>query len=167
MNFWDDQAQPQSPPSIEEIYASPGHLIRRSQQISVSLFAEELGQAGVTPVQYAALMAIRDRPTIDQRSLGRLIAIDRSTIGSVVKGLENKGYITRETPENNLRIKVLTLTDAGDSLLKETTEGIANVQRRLLAPLTPQERATFLHLISRLVEVNNEHSRAPHSPPQE
>lgn len=160
MQFW-ETAQVLDPPAIEDIYASPGHLIRRSHQISVSLFAEELGELGLTPVQYASLLAIRDRPNIDQRSLGRLIAIDRSTIGTLLKGLEKRGLIERHTPANDKRAKALIITPAGEALLNSTIEGIGRVQSRLLAPLTKQEQQSFLKLITKLVELNNDQSRAP------
>lgn len=165
-NFWDDIPSATGslevePASLDDVYASPGHLIRRSHQISASLFSEELDGLGITAVQYAALTAIREHPGVDQRALGRLVAIDRSTIGTVLKGLDSRALITRTTPETNLRIKVMHLTEFGESLLAQSTAAVAAVQRRLLAPLSPDEQASFLHLISKLVEVNNRHSRAP------
>ena len=79
----------------------------------------------------------------------------------MLRGLEDKGLITRQTPEDNQRIKVLSLTKSGNSLLTQTTEGISNVQRRFLAPLSIEEQAIFLQLIAKIVEKNNEFSRAP------
>ncbi len=40
-----------------EIYEMPGHLVRRLNQASVSVFMEEASKKGfdLTPVQYAAL----------------------------------------------------------------------------------------------------------------
>lgn len=55
------------PMRLSDVYEAPGHLIRRSQQISVAVFFEEFEGYEVTPVQYAALIAIRDRPGLDQR----------------------------------------------------------------------------------------------------
>lgn len=160
-NYWDDLLTSAEPASLDNIYSSPGHLIRRSHQISASLFGEELDGLGLTSVQYAALVAIREQPGVDQRALGRLVAIDRSTIGSVVKGLDQRGLITRVTPQTNLRIKELHLTEDGETLLAKSAAAVAAVQRRLLAPLSPEEQNVFLHLISKLVELNNTHSRAP------
>jgi len=161
MEFWDDAVVKNTPPTIEDIYRSPGHLSRRCQQISASVFADELGEFGLTPVQYASLLAIRDRPGIDQRSLGRMIAIDRSTIGTVMKGLEDRELITRTTPPNNLRIKVMRVTERGESLLIKSVNAIANVQKRLLAPLCPEDQKTLLRLLSQVMDVNNSQSRAP------
>lgn len=140
---------------------APGHLIRRCNQISVAIFSDELGEYGLTPVQYASMLAVRDNPGIDQRRLGNIIAIDRSTIATVLKGLERRELIRRRTPDQNLRVKNLYITPKGDELLKRTVSEIARVQQRLLAPLNEEEQTVFLGLLSRIVDVNNETSRAP------
>lgn len=160
-SFWEREAPNETPPKIEDIYQSPGHLIRRCQQISASLFAEELGSYGLTPIQYAAMLAIRDQPEIDQRGLSRIIAIDRSTVGTVLKTLEHKGLIIRNVPSDNQRVKTARISEAGERILLETTEAIASVQRRLLDPLSSDEQGVFLALLSKLVDVNNIYSRAP------
>ena len=62
-----------------------GHLARRFQQIAVAVFLAEVEGAGfdLTPVQYAALAAIKINPGIDQVTLAGLIAYDRTTITGV------------------------------------------------------------------------------------
>lgn len=146
---------------LSDVYLAPGHLIRRSQQIAVAIFYEEFEAYDVTPVQYGALIAIRDRPGMDQRTLVDQIAIDRSTIGSMLKTLESRGLIRRVTPKDNQRVKQLFITEAGDRLLHSTREHIYRVQERILAPLDAKQRKLFTELLSRLVHINNELSRAP------
>ncbi len=152
----DPQKSALPPMRLSDVYEAPGHLIRRSQQIGVAIFFEEFEGYDVTPIQYAALIAIRDRPGIDQRT-----AIDRSTIGTVLKTHEERGLILRVAPKRNLRIKQLFITRAGDDLLQSTRDHIYRVQERILAPLSMKERKVFTELLSRLVRINNELSRAP------
>lgn len=149
------------PMQMADVYEAPGHLIRRSQQIGVAIFFEEFSDYDVTPVQYAALVAIREHPGMEQRSLVDQIAIDRSTVGAIMKTLEERSLILRLTPKDNLRVKRLYITEAGDRLLQETREKIYRVQERILAPLNSKERKVFTELLSRLVHLNNELSRAP------
>ena len=149
------------PMRMADVYEAPGHLIRRSQQISVAIFFEEFSDYDVTPVQYGALVAIREHPGMEQRALVDQIAIDRSTVGAIMKTLEERGLIRRQTPKDNLRVKRLYITDAGDRLLQETRDNIYRVQERILAPLNAKERKAFTELLSRLVHLNNELSRAP------
>jgi DNA-binding MarR family transcriptional regulator len=149
------------PMKLSDVYLAPGHLIRRSQQIAVAIFFEEFEGHEVTPVQYAALVAIRERPGMDQRTLVNQIAIDRSTVGSMLKTLESRGLIRRVTPKDNQRVKQLFITEPGDRLLQSTREHIYRVQERILAPLDGKERKLFTELLSRLVHINNNLSRAP------
>ncbi|WP_369856767.1 MarR family winged helix-turn-helix transcriptional regulator [Candidatus Thalassolituus haligoni] len=161
VKFWDNISVSGEPPEIAAIYMAPAHLIRRSHQISVALFADELGKYGLTSVQYASLLAIRDHGGIDQRGLGNIVAIDRSTVATMLKGLENKGLVRRLTPPENLRVKQLYITDAGNKLLRKTVEQISRIQQRLLAPLSAEEQDVFMALLSKLVHVNNKFSRVP------
>jgi DNA-binding MarR family transcriptional regulator len=57
-------------------------------------------------------------------------------------------------------VKRLSITEAGDRLLQDTRENIYRVQERILAPLNSKERKAFTELLSRLVHLNNELSRA-------
>ena len=57
-----------------DIGEQPGHYIRRLWQISVVIFLQEARAYGITPVQYAALQTIANSPSIDQRTLARLMA---------------------------------------------------------------------------------------------
>jgi len=50
---------------LQDLYSKPGHLIRRAQQIAVAIFMEECANFDLTPVQYAALVAIRENPGTD------------------------------------------------------------------------------------------------------
>ena len=154
-------APPAAIVSLEHLNLKPGHLIRRAQQIAVAVFMDECGRFDVTPVQYAALAAIGAQPDIDATRLAQLIALDRSTTGSVLERLEAKALVQRNPSPEDRRIKLLRLSDSGRALLREVEAAVERAQRRIVAPLRPDERKTFLRLLARLVESNNALSRAP------
>src|ERR1043166_5702820 len=79
--------------SMDAVYAKPGYLFRRMQQIAVAIFMEECKAFDLTPVQYAALVAIHTHPGIDATRLSAVIAFDRSTLGSVIERLEAKALV--------------------------------------------------------------------------
>ena len=78
---------------MKQLRDMPGHLARRFQQIAVAIFHAELSETGydLTPVQYAALVVLSEKPGIDQATLAGLIADDRTTIGGVTDRLVQKG----------------------------------------------------------------------------
>lgn len=143
------------------IYEKPGHLIRRLQQIALALFMDETQAFDVTPVQYSALLTIEIYPGIDQTALCNIIAFDRSTIGDVVTRLERKKLIKRVPGAQDRRTKLLYMTAAGRKLLEDIEPAVQATQKRILEPLTARERVVFMGMLTRLVHINNEHSRAP------
>ena len=144
-----------------ELYNMPGHLIRRLQQIAVSIYLNETRSSGVRPVQFATLSAIRAFPGLDQMELSRGIALDRSTIQDVIIRLEKRGLVRRDTDPGDRRRRVLYITETGAQTLDDMAEDNRRAQAKILEPLSPEERKTFLRLITRLVNVNNRFSRAP------
>src|SRR3981081_4655056 len=90
--------------TMDAVYTAPGYLFRRMQQIAVAIFVEESKAHDLTPVQFAALVAIHTHPGIDAARLPALIAFDRSTLGSVIERLETKAYVERKPSRGDKRI---------------------------------------------------------------
>jgi DNA-binding MarR family transcriptional regulator len=135
-----------------DLQTTPGHLIRRAQQIAVAIFAEQLASADITPVQFAILNALLDSPGIDQVSLAKRVAFDPATSGSVIGRLEAKGWVVREADPSDRRRKLLVVTPQGVQALASIQSDVSRVQEKILAPLTAQEQSQFVHLLSRLVQ---------------
>jgi len=154
-------SKPAAPITIDAVYAAPGYLFRRMQQIAVSIFMEECKAFDLTPVQYAALIAIHTHPGIDATRLSAVIAFDRSTLGSVIERLQAKEFIERKPAPEDKRIKLLYLTRSGVAILREIIPVVERAQARMLEPLKPADRKTLMGLMSQLVDLNNEASRVP------
>lgn len=147
--------------SMEDVYAKPGYLFRRMQQIAVAIFVEECAAFDLTPVQYAALVAIREHPGVDATRLSALIAFDRSTLGSVLERLEAKALIVRTASAEDRRVKRLRLTPRARSVLGNIMPSVDRAQERMMAPLRSTDRRILLSLLHELVDANNGASRAP------
>jgi DNA-binding MarR family transcriptional regulator len=146
---------------MDAVYTAPGYLFRRMQQIAVAIFVEESRAFELTPVQYAALIAIHTHPGIDATRLSAVIAFDRSTLGNVIERLQAKRLIERKPSGEDKRIKLLYLTKAGTVLLRDITASVDRAQARMLQPLKPADRKTLMALLTQLVDLNNEASRVP------
>lgn len=154
---------PETESQLTSLFEHPGHLLRRAQQISVSIFYDEMG-AELTPVQYAMLRNLAAQPGIDQVSLAAATGIDTSTGATVCARLEEKGLLERKVIPTNRRQRALTITAEGEQLLEALIPGSQRLRRRLLAPLTGPEQLQFMELLTKLVQENNEQSRAPLAP---
>ena len=147
--------------AVLELEALPGHHIRRLQQIAVAIFLQETEKHGATPVQYAALHKVGSAPGIDQRTLARAIGLDTSTIAGVIDRLEARGLMQRGASPEDRRVRLLSLTDAGQHLLEAIEPDMLKAQQRILAPLPRAERSEFMRMLRALVTANNDLSRAP------
>jgi MarR family transcriptional regulator, lower aerobic nicotinate degradation pathway regulator len=147
--------------TMDAVYTAPGYLFRRMQQIAVAIFMEECRSFDLTPVQYAALIAIHTHPGIDATRLSAVIAFDRSTLGNVIERLEAKKLIERKPSPDDKRVKLLYLTKSGATLLRDIKHSVDRAQARMLQPLKPADRKALMALLSQLVDLNNEASRVP------
>jgi DNA-binding MarR family transcriptional regulator len=146
---------------MDAVYSAPGYLFRRMQQIAVALFVEECRAFDLTPVQYAALVAIHTHPGIDATRLSAVIAFDRSTLGNVIERLEAKRLVERKPSPQDKRVKLLHLTRSGTTVLRDIIPSVDRAQARMLQPLKAADRRMLMALLSRLVDLNNEASRVP------
>jgi DNA-binding MarR family transcriptional regulator len=147
--------------TLDELYRRPGFLIRRAQQIAVSLFLKESGALGITNTQYGILMVLKHRPGTDQISLAKLLGLDRSTTGMVINKLENSGLVKRRIATRDRRKRELVLTRAGERMLAGLAEPARRAQAHVLSPFTAEERIAFLTLLEKFVATFNGSTRVP------
>ena len=116
--------------------------------MAVASFHDHLGRE-VTPVQYALMRVLQDKPGIDQATLAQAVALDTSTTADIAARLEAKGWISRAVLARGQRS--LALTDQGRGLLDSLVPGMALMHAALLAPLDGSEQAEFMRLLRKLL----------------
>ncbi|MGD9989162.1 MarR family winged helix-turn-helix transcriptional regulator [Pseudonocardia sp.] len=124
---------------------TPGHLIRRAQQMHTVAWSEEVGRVMTAP-QYAVLSALWAHPEgIDQGTGAELASVDKSSMADIVQRLVRRDWIARTRDPSDARRRLLCLTDTVRAELLDLTPAVRRVQDRLLAPLDPaQQRESFL-----------------------
>lgn len=134
-----------------DIFAMPGHLIRRMHQVSQAVFDAEVAAAGfdLTSVQFAALRVIAARPGLDQATLAGAIAFDRATTGGVIDRLETKGLVRREVSKVDRRARHLYPSARGCEVLDGVRPAVLKAQDAMLVGLSAAERATLLRLLAK------------------
>ena len=89
--------------TLRDLYRRPGFMIRRAHQMAVAIFLDECRASRLTTTQYGVLLILQRRPAIDQNTLARLLGLDRSTTGLVVRKLAERGLVTRPVRSRDLR----------------------------------------------------------------
>jgi DNA-binding MarR family transcriptional regulator len=88
-----------------------------------------------------ALIELVKARGIAQGELAGLLGLEKSTVSRLAAGLERKGWIRRGRDEGNQRYVRLYLTVEGGAVAARLWSAWHSRQARILAALTPEERA--------------------------
>ncbi|RAI04490.1 MarR family transcriptional regulator [Acuticoccus sediminis] len=139
----------------------PGFLIRRLHQIHVAIFAEECHGEVITPVQYSVMSAVAECKDADQTVLAHAVGLDRTNMAAVLDRLAKRGLIRRRVAPRDRRMKLASVTPAGEALMKRVAEAVDRAHARTVEALPEDERAAFIAALKTLVRANNALGRAP------
>jgi MarR family transcriptional regulator, organic hydroperoxide resistance regulator len=92
---------------------------------------EALRPQGVTTAQLQVLFAIRNEPGASGAQLARLCHVTPQSTQSLLKGLEDDGWIVRVKDKVNDRILVAQLTPSGEALLETAEKAAQVIEKRL------------------------------------
>lgn len=113
---------------IYQINSSAKHFERLFEQ-----FFKEIN-LGVSATEHLALMIVHDKKDCCQRDLAKLILKDRANTGKLAKSLEEKGLIKIEaTIKNNRAVKILTITQKGKKLAKESITLFEPLRKQIIS----------------------------------
>jgi len=147
-------------PSPHEIlFSRPGYLIRRLNQLHVSMFFETCADLNITPVQYGILTILGAGESYEQVTLGEELGIDRSTLSNVIERLESRKLVRRQVSKGDARAKSVSITAKGRKCLENAQAQVESVQEQLVSTLPPGERDRFIRNLRRLVEAANDSGR--------
>lgn len=127
-----------------------GFHVRRAHQRATMIFNEVMGHFDITPTQFAALAKIDDEGTISQNHLGRLTAMDPSTILGVIGRLQRQGLVYLRSTPGDARLTMIELTLDGQKRVAEMKAAAAEVSKRILSPLKPADAKVLNELLSRI-----------------
>jgi DNA-binding MarR family transcriptional regulator len=137
----------------------PAALARRFAQICVAVVAEALEGEDLTPLQFAVLANLGDNSDVDQNGLAVRLGVDRNTASILVEQLERRGLVDRRVNGADRRARLLRLTPGGHRLHERLRPAMRAGQRRILAPLAPEERERFLDQLVLIIKTNETYAR--------
>ena len=127
-----------------------GHLIRKAHQQASAIFQKYSPEKQLTSVQLAMLTAIATQGAMPQSKLGKLAAIDASTLTGVVERLHDRGLIVLSSEASDKRKVIIDLSEAGKVLVHNMSDVGNQITEATLAPLSPVERVALVMLLKKL-----------------
>jgi MarR family transcriptional regulator, temperature-dependent positive regulator of motility len=138
------QKQSQSGTSLDEFVV---HLLHRVSQRADDTFGKEVGDADLTPRQFAVLFAAAAIVDPSQTDLVVATGIDRSTVAEMIRRMVKKGLLQRRRSRRDSRAYVVRVTEAGKRVLKATEPQARQAGATILASLSSEQRKTFIEAL--------------------
>ncbi|MCH9765527.1 MAG: MarR family winged helix-turn-helix transcriptional regulator [Alphaproteobacteria bacterium] len=134
------------------------HMLHRAGQGGDELFLASIRDHALTPRQFAVLTAAQSRDEPSQATLVADTGIDRSTLADIVGRLEAKGLLDRKRTNHDARAYAISVTEKGERTLADLTPRLADIERKILSPIPPDQQADFVKNLQAIVrKLQNQH----------
>lgn len=131
---------------------SVGYQLKRAQHAFRLALDAELDEVGLSLAQYAALAALKEQPDASNAVLARLCFVTPQTMNDLLASLVKERLVQRRPHPEHGRIITLRLTEKGTRLLAGADRVAANVETRMMARISADERKRLLELLRTLAE---------------
>ncbi|MER6666397.1 MarR family transcriptional regulator [Amycolatopsis japonica] len=124
---------------------SAGYLLKRAATALRTAMDTALRPLDLTVPQYSCLEVLSQRPGLSNAELARAVFVTRQSMNLVLRGLQDRGLVTRPTTAPQGRALPSTLTPAGRAQLRAASGLVREVQDRMLAPFSEAGRERLVH----------------------
>lgn len=133
-----------------ELVSSSSFLLKRLGGLVKERVSDAFEAAGASAYHYAVLAVLEEGDRETQATIADALAYDRSYLVGLLDELEESGLIERRRDPADRRRHLVRLTPAGKKALARMRALHDRVDGAILAPLSPDERATLHTLLHRL-----------------
>jgi DNA-binding MarR family transcriptional regulator len=137
------------PSTDTEVAEYAGQLFFRLWRASHTQVAEALESLGLTPALFGVLNVLGARAGAIQQEIGMAMAIDPSTMVSLIDQLEAAGLAERRPHPTDRRARAIAITPKGRRVLEKGRQMSQQVEDDVLRGLTAAERRQLITLLRR------------------
>ncbi len=121
-----------------------GYVLKQAASALRAAMDAALRPLQLTVPQYACLEVLDQRPGLSGAELARATFVTRQSMNLVVRGLRERGLLTRAPVAAHGRALPTEVTDAGREQLRAASTAVRTVERQMLAPLAPNAQRRLL-----------------------
>ena len=125
-------------------------VLSRAQAAVAAHVAADVQQHGLTLTEFAILEALYHRGAMLLGEVQRRILVSSGGITFLVDRLVAKGFVERRACPSDRRARYAALTTAGEALMARIFPGHADMIRRAVGSLDPDEQRAAIDLLRRL-----------------
>jgi DNA-binding MarR family transcriptional regulator len=128
-----------------------GYLLHRlASALRADVTTAVLEPLELTFPQYVCMRILSRRPGQSNAELARDVMVSPQAMNIVVRGLQERGLVTRPATVTSGRSLPAELTREGRALLARTNEGIGAAEQRVLGGLSESDRRELRRILSEL-----------------
>jgi DNA-binding MarR family transcriptional regulator len=117
-----------------------GYLLKHVLARLTEAQTKALAPHGLNGRDLAVLSAVASGEPLSQLEVASRLRVDRTSIGDLLDGLEDRGFVERRRSPEDRRRNVVVLTELGESTFATAERIRLEVEREFLAPLRDGER---------------------------
>lgn len=122
-------------------------IIARGSDIFMSRCLDDFG---ITATEVTVLMYLYEHENPRQEDISDFFMLDKGTIAKTLRKLEGKGLITRQSNPQDLREKVITVTDKGYAV-RDVCQNLFKLwQETMFAGLSETETKQFERMLGKI-----------------
>jgi DNA-binding MarR family transcriptional regulator len=134
----------------QSLASLPSWILSSAATRSHQTLHKRLAKAGVKGYEYRCLMALATEDQLSQTELGDAAVLDPRDVTHTVRALEGRALVSRRKDPSHGRRFLVSLTAAGRRTASRLGPVIADIQDKVFARLSPEERSTLLKLLERV-----------------
>jgi DNA-binding MarR family transcriptional regulator len=117
-----------------------GYVLKQAAVALRNAMDAALRPLHLTVPQYACLELLGQRPGLSNAQLARGAFVTRQSMNVVLRGLEERGLVTRPETAPRGRDLPTALTDVGREHLHAASAAVRDVEKKMCAGLTPAQQ---------------------------
>lgn len=129
-----------------------GYQLKHLQSLLRARMEEVLRPLELSTPQYACLELLRRSPGASNSELARGAFVTRQAMNTLLRGLQERGLVTRPSTVDTGRVRPTTLTPEGEQLLDEAVAAVAGIEERLVSGLDEDAQRGFAEAIESCIE---------------
>lgn len=128
-----------------------GYLLKHARERLSAISGPALVPTGVNGRELAVLTVLVEGEPPSQLEAAQRLGIDRSTMVTLIDGLEARGLVERRPHGADRRKNVVALTIAGRKTLAAASLVVDAAEREFLARLSPPDAARFREMLQAVI----------------
>lgn len=131
--------------------SSAGYLVNHLARLLTWQIEQRLNPLGLRIGAFPALLHLWETDGLTQKDLVDRLGIEQPTMAVTLTRMERDGFIRRAKDENDGRMQRIWLTPKARALEGPATAAATSLNAMALNDLSPQEVATFLDMLHRII----------------